>query len=699
MVNEYMYDDSSLNVSKEIDHVFSIANTLRGPYTADEYKKVIIPMTVIRRFECALEPTKEQVIERYEKNKDTPVTIFNRISGFSFYNTSKYTLKELLNDPDNIAINFNSYIDGFSSNVQDILENLQFKNEIKRMDKSGRLLGVIRKFSDLDLDPKIIDGHKMGYMFEYIIRRFSENVNAGEHYTPREVIRLMSNIVLSEGSEDIIADKHKVVTVLDMACGTGGMLSTTNDFIKRKNPDAEVHLYGQEIGNESYAICLADMLIKGQNSDNIQFKDTLIEDAFPNQSMRIVIANPPFGTSWAGKDAPEGEEEAVRLEYKKGFDGRFGAGLPGTGDIQLLMMQHAIYKMDESKGRVAIITNGSPLFAGGTMSGESQIRRYMIEHDLIEAIIALPTDLFYNTNIGIYVFILSKNKRKERRGKIQLIDATSFFRKMNKSLGKKQKEISPDNCNAITKLYTDFEENEFSKIFPSEEFLYREYVVYQPLQRNYAITKERLESERFSDVLLSFFDQDKYEELLATDPRSPKDEKILRSYELAKPAVEQILKVLSDNISDKVYKNEKEFTTLIRSILSDIPDLDPDAKNLSTKRNSVIEKVSDGLSVMDKTVPIKKDREGKIIVDKETKDSEFIKFAQDPEEYFKLEVLPHVPDAIYMQDQDKDGNDKIGAEFPFTRYFYKYQEPEKSEDLLKQFQDIEKELKKKIASL
>ena len=478
MITEVMMDDTTLNVSKEVDLVFSIANSLRGAYKSDKYKDVIIPMIIIRRFECALAKTKDAVVNAFKANRELPSQILESIAGFKFYNTSKYTLAELLNDADNIVTSFKSYIEGFSPNVQSIIRNLDFEKQIDFMDKNHRLLGVVRKFSELDKNPSTIDGIKAGYMFEEIIRKFSENAEAGDHYTPREVIRLLVNIILAEGCDDLYTEGREV-TVLDMACGSGGMLSTTHDFITRMNPDANVRLFGQEINPESYAICLADMLIKGENADNIRLQDTMKADCFEDQSMRIVITNPPFGQAWGGKDAGDGVESAVKAEHKKAEkneDSRFPAGLPSSGDMQLLFMQHAISKMSK-EGRAAVISNGSPLFSGSTTSGESQIRRFMLEEDLIEAIIALPTDFFYNTSIGIYAFILSKNKRAERRDKIQLINAVDMWKPLRKSLGKKRKEISRGDMRRITEIYSAFEEGQFCKIFDNEEFMYKEYTV------------------------------------------------------------------------------------------------------------------------------------------------------------------------------------------------------------------------------
>lgn len=340
-LNEYYTDQNHIDVTKEVNLVLSIANSLRGSFEAEKYKDVIIPMVIIRRFECALEETKESFIEYYENNPSKPAQFYEKKTGYPFYNTSKYSLKKLLDDSDSIESNFNSYIDGFSENVKEILNNLEIKNQIKKMNKNNRLYNVVKKFSEIDFNPKTVDNHKMGYIFEDIIRRYSENVDAGDHYTPREVIRLMVEILLAENCDDILTGDSKVVTVLDAACGSGGMLSTTHDYIKLKNSTADVRLFGQEILESSYAICAADMLIKGQDIRNIKggekIANTLKKDCFENQKMRFVIMNPPFGTPWGGKDAPEGQEKAVKVEYKKGVDGRFGAGLPATTDAQLLL--------------------------------------------------------------------------------------------------------------------------------------------------------------------------------------------------------------------------------------------------------------------------------------------------------------------------------------------------------------------------
>lgn len=563
---DVMWDDSPVDVSTEVNFIWSIANKLRGTYQSDKYKDVIIPMVIIRRFECALAPTKIAVVEKFEANPSFPEKAMCKIAGFQFYNTSKFTLKELTNDANHLAANFKAYIQGFSSNVQDIIKSLDFEKQIDKMDKNDRLLSVVKAFSELDLNPQTIDNVKMGYIFEDLIRRFSENAEAGDHYTGRDIIKLMVNILLAEGCDDIF-DDGKVITVLDQACGTGGMLSTSYNFIKRYNPTADVRLFGQELNPESYAICLAEMLIKGQNAENIRYQDTMKADCFKETKMRFVIENPPFGTPWGGKNAATGVEKAVNEEFEKGFDGRWGAGLPGSSDMQMLFLQSAIDKLDDHLGRAAIIENGSPLFSGGTASGESQIRRYFLEQDLIEAIIALPTDLFYNTGIATYIWVFSKNKRPERKGKIQLIDASSFYKKLRKGLGNKKNEISPENRSKITQLYANFEENEYCKIYPNTEFIYREYTVMQPLQRSYAINEERINNLRTGDTLNTYYNEGKIFEFENAETLSGKDLAKLEKMQAFKSTYDAILEALQDASSDTTYPSPDSFMPVLTQLL------------------------------------------------------------------------------------------------------------------------------------
>lgn len=695
-----MWDDSPIDVSTEVNFIWSIANKLRGTYQSDKYKDVIIPMVIIRRFECALAPTKKKVLETFAANPNYPAKAMYRVSGYQFYNTSGFDLAELVNDSEHLAANFKAYIQGFSANIQDIIRSLDFDKQIDKMDKNNRLLSVVKAFSELDLDPRTIDNVKMGYIFEELIRKFSENAEAGDHYTGRDIIKLMVNILLAEGCDDIF-DDGKVITVLDQACGTGGMLSTSYNFIKRYNPTADVRLFGQEINPESYAICLAEMMIKGQNAENICFQDTMLADRFKGTKMRFVIMNPPFGTAWGGKDAPEGVEAAVNAEHKK-VESRWKAGLPGTGDMQMLFLQSAIDKMDDNFGRAAIIENGSPMVNGGTASGESQIRRWMLENDLIEAIIALPIDLFYNTGIATYIWVFSKNKRPERKGKVQLIDASSFFHKLRKALGDKKNEISPEDRSAITKLYADFEPGEFCKIYRNEEFLYREYVVMQPLQRSYAITPERIEAMLSKGSLSGLYDAAKVDELENAEELTGKDLKKLEAFQNNKPVFDAIVAALQAAVSETVYYSPAAFMPVLAQALgSGLPvPAGEEPKPLADKK--LMEKIADGLSVMDKKAEIQRDRKGNVLYDKETKDTEIVPFEESIDTYMAREVLPHVPDARAFFEENlgtKKPVIKTGAEIPFTRYFYKYQEPVASDELEVRFMELELSVTERVAKL
>ena len=680
-IKNILSDDNPIDVTSEVNFIWSIANKLRGPYQSDKYKDVIIPMVIIRRFECALEKTKQAVIDKFKAQPSLPAKAMYKISGYSFYNTSEFTLSELLNDADHLAANFKSYITGFSSNIQDIIKNLEFDKQIDKMDKHNRLLSVVKAFSELDLDPTTIDNMKMGYIFEELIRKFSENAEAGDHYTGRDIIKTMVSILLSEGCDDIF-EEGKIITILDQAAGTGGMLSTANSYIKKFNPTADVRLFSQEVNPESYAMCLAEMLIRGQNAENIRLQDTMKADCFKDIKMRFVIENPPFGCPWGGKDAPEGDEKAVKDEVLKGKCGRFPAGAPGTGDMQLLFIQSAIDKMDDINGRACIIENGSPLFSGGTSSGESQIRRWLLENDYIEAIIQLSTDMFYNTGISTYIWVLSKNKRMERKGRIQLIDASHLCHKLRKSLGNKKNEITPEDRREITKLYADFLPNEHCQIYENTEFLYREYAIMQPLQRNYAITEDRINTMLQNGSLSDFYDEEKEFELENKEDLSIKELQKLNKFRSNKSVYEAIIDTLKNNTSENIYKSSKTFLPVINDVLKKL--------NLDKK---VIEKIAKGLSLMDKTAEIQKDKKGNIIYDTDTKDTEIVPWNTDINDYMEKEVLPYVPDAKWFFEENLEKKKpviKIGAEIPFTRYFYKHQRLRPSIDLAKKFIDLEK---------
>lgn len=691
---DVLWDDNPVDITSEANFIWSIANKLRGVYMPDKYGDVIIPMTIIRRLECALEPTKKAVVAQFEKNPAYPEKAMYRLSGFQFYNTSNFTLKELCNDADHIEENFKAYIAGFSSNVQSLLndeDTLNIGSHIKTMSKGGCLYTVVKAFSELDLSPETYDSIKMGYIFENLIGRFFQNVDAGQYYTGRDIIKMCVSLLIAEGCDDIFED-GKIITVCDQACGTGGMLSTAYSYLRHYNPTADVRLFGQEYNGVSHAIGLAEMLIKGQNAENFRHADTFKEDCFKGTKMRFVLENPPFGTPWAGKDAKEGQEQAVNDEYAKGFDGRWGAGLPSGGDAQLIFIQSAIDKMDEHNGRAAIIENGSPLFTGGTASGESQVRRWLLENDLIEAIVQMPTDLFYNTGISTYVWILSKNKRKERKGKIQLIDASSICHKLRKPLGNKKNEFSPEDRATITKLYADFEENELVKIYDNEEFIYREYAVMQPLQRSFSITDESISAMLQTGALKGLWDDAKVAELeeLGTTITG-KDQKKLDAYYETKPVYDAILNALNNAKSDNKWLSPSDFEPVLIKILTDV-----------TSDKKLIGKILDGLSVMDKTAEIQRDKKGNIIYDKTTKDSEIVKWGETIEEYMAREVLPHVPDAQWFWEEDLSKKTPVirtGAEIPFTRYFYKYQQPTPSEELEVKFTKLELSVSERIAKL
>ena len=463
------------------------------------------------------------------------------------------------------------------------------------------------------------------------------------------------------------------------------MLSVADNYIKRFNPSADVKLFSQEVNPESYAMCLAEMLIRGQDANNILLRDTMKIDAFPDNKMRFCIMNPPFGQPWGGKDAPEGVEQAVKDEYLKGDDSRWPAGLPGSGDMQLLFVQSALHKVDDNVGRVAIVENGSPLFTGGTSSGESQIRRWLLENDYIEAIIQLNIDMFYNTGIATYIWILSKNKREERRNKIQLIDASSFSHKLRKALGKKKNEISLDDRAKITELYYNFEENEYCKIFDNTDFIYREYSVMQPLQRNYSITEDRINSMINNNSLKSLYDVSQVNKLENKSELTGKQQNKLNNFYESKPLYDKIIQALYDNISDEIYDNPSLFEPIIYNILD---KLISDSKQLK----KLVEKIVEGLSVMDKTAVIHKDKKGNIIYDKSTKDIELVSYNVDIEDYMEQEVLPHVPDAKAFFEENlkiKKPKIKTGAEIPFTRMFYKYKPLRPSDEILQEIkQDI-----------
>lgn len=469
--------------------IWSVADLLRGDYKQSDYGKVILPFTVLRRLDCVLESTKEAVLAEYaEKQKAgiNPEPFILRKAGQSFYNTSPLDMKKLMGDPENISANLYSYVQGFAPSVRDVFDHFEFNTQVERLSKAGLLYQVTEKFAQVDLHPNAVSNVQMGSVFEELIRKFAEisNETAGEHFTPREVIRLMVNLIFIE-DDDILSKKGVVRTIYDPTAGTGGMLSVAGEYLAEHNPEARLTVFGQELNPESYAICKADMLIKGQDVANIVIGNTLSEDGHAHKKFDYMLSNPPFGVEW------KKVEKEIRKEHEQmGFNGRFGAGLPRVSDGSMLFLLHLISKMrpaSEGGSRFGIVLNGSPLFTGGAGSGESEIRRYVLENDLVEAIIGLPTDMFYNTGISTYVWIVSNRKPEARKGKVQLIDASGMWQKMRKNLGSKRKEINDERIDYITRIFGEFVEDsqdgkQVSRIFENQDFGYSTITVERPLR-------------------------------------------------------------------------------------------------------------------------------------------------------------------------------------------------------------------------
>ena len=563
----------STSINEKAALIWAIADKLTGVYKPHEYGEVILPLTVIRRFDCILTDTKEAVLEKYDEVKNLPMrdVLLRKVSGYEFYNTSKYTFEKLLDDPDNIEENFHDYLNGFSENVRDIIEKFKFDGHIDTMANKGILYIVIKEFTSTraNLHPDVISNLEMGYIFEEIIRRFSEshNEDAGQHYTPREVIRLMVNILFYDDSSTL-SGKNIARTIYDPACGTGGMLSVAEEYLHELNSATELMSFGQELNDQTFAICKADMLIKGNNADFIKDGNTLSDDQFEGQKFDYIISNPPFGREW------KNEKRVVEDEAKRRFAGRFGAGLPAASDGQMLFLMTAISKMKEPRdggSRIAIIHNGSPLFTGDAGSGPSDIRKYILESDLLEAIIALPNDIFYNTGIATYIWVLSNKKAGTRReGKVQLINANGLYEKRRKALGNKRNDIPESAIAEITQIYGDFRETEISKIFNNDDFGYTKITVERPLR---------------------------------------------------------------DENGELILKNGKK---------------QPDTS---------------------------------------LRDTENVPLTENIQDYFEREVLPFAPDAWI--DEKKS---KVGYEIPFTRYFYKYEAPQPSAEIMAEILELEKEL-------
>ncbi|MEG1255534.1 class I SAM-dependent DNA methyltransferase [Clostridium sp.] len=662
------------NNFNHVAFLWNIAESLRGTYKEEDYRKVMLPMIVVRRFDCLLDDYNKEIIKEVYNNYDfMPEEEIDEIViadlkenhgiDLQFYNVSDFTWRKLLDDSENIKSNFEEYLNGFSNNVKEIIGKFKFKEEITQLDKKNKLYAVLQKMSEVDLHINNVSNNKMGYIYEEMLRRFTENSAAGEQYTPREVIKLCMEMLFL-GKKSFISEEGKVISIADFCCGTGGMLSIAEAYIEKLNDKAIVNVYGQELLDESFAICQADMLMKGQNPDNIRLGNTLTEDRFSGESMRFIISNPPFGVTW--KD----EEKKVKEEADLGFDGRFGAGTPRVSDGSLLFLENMISKMyqDEEGSRIAIIFNGSPLFTGDAGSGESNIRKWIIENDLLEGIIALPTDMFYNTGISTYIWVITNRKDERRKGKIQLVNATEFYKPMRKSLGNKRKEISIDQIEEIKHIYENFTENEKCKIFDNEEFGYRKITIERPLKLSFKVNEETIERVKETTQFIN----------LAVSKK--KDEAVKAGEEAAgREQQESIIKMLESFDLNKEYLNREVF----------IKDIKGKAKTFGiTLGAALLKAILNAIGERNENADICKDSKGNIESDSSLKDTESIPLKQDINAYFEKEVKPHVSDA-YM---DENTFNNIGYEVPFTRYFYKYEKLRPFAEIMKEVEELEGEI-------
>jgi type I restriction enzyme M protein len=684
--------------SQLANFIWSICNLLRGPYKRNEYRKVILPLTVLRRFDCLLAPTKERVLKEHAQIKAKPESVvrslLEKITGRQFYNLSRLDLPKLLDDPNQLAPNLNSYINGFSKNVREIMERFAFDQQIVRMAEKNLLYEVIKVFSRIDLSLERVDSMQMGYVFEELIRIGAEQSNeeAGEHFTPREVIKLMVNLLL--WSEKDLGRSHVVKTIYDPACGTGGMLSVSENYILALNNQANPLLFGQDWNDEAWAVCKSDMLIKGEDADNIRLGDTFTRDGFDRdaQDRKItfdyMLANPPFGVEW------KQQARYIRQENETlGYEGRFGAGLPRINDGSLLFLQHMLAKMrspTDGGSRIGIVFNGSPLFTGDAGSGESNIRQWIIENDWLEAVVALPDQLFYNTGIFTYIWVLTNRKEKERKGKVQLIDARQFFVKMRKSLGNKRHKIGdadegePDQIGDVTCIFGDFQDGEtrtlafnggektvvVSKIFDNADFGFHKITVERPLRLNFQACAERIERLENETAFRNLAASKKKNEAVRQ-----------REIEAGQKRQEEIcglLRAFAQAHGETLYKDRKAFLLQLREI-----DRNLGVRLSATELNAVLS----ALSERDETAEVCQEKHGKPEPDPELRDTENVPLKGSIEEYFKREVLPHVPDAWI--DHNKT---KVGYEIPLNRHFYRYEPPRPLEEIEADIKTLEGEI-------
>ena len=661
------------NFSERVSFIWSVADLLRGPYKPAQYGKVILPLTVLRRLDCVLEPTKQKVLDKAASLKASGIKdiepILNKAAGQKFHNTSKLDFQKLKGDPDKVATNLAFYIKHFSSKARQIFEYFKFDEQIATLSEANRLYLVVSKFAEIDLHPSVVSNHEMGLIFEDLIRRFNEasNETAGDHFTPREVIRLMVNLLFTPDSQ-VLRTPGTVRTLYDPACGTGGMLSVAEEFLRELNPDAKLEVFGQDYNNEAFAVCCSDMMIKGQHADNIKFGDSFTQDGLPGKKFDYLLANPPFGVEWK----PQADQ--INAEHEeKGFDGRFGPGLPRINDGSLLFIMHMISKMKPEGSRLAIVFNGSPLFTGDAGSGESEIRRWIIESDWLEAIVALPTEMFYNTGIATYLWILTNRKRRDRRGKVQLINATDLFVKMRKSLGNKRNELSDGNIAEIVDLYGDLTKNGRSKLFDNSDFGYHQITVERPLRLAFQVKPERIAALKEEGAF----------QKLATSKKKGKEGQ--REIEAGQVLQQQIITMLESMDAKVVDKKRPKFEARLAKAL------DKAGLNLSAPLRKAVLSV---LSERDENADICLDGDGNPEPDADLRDYENVPLKENIHVYFDREVKPYVPDAWI--DESKT---RIGYEIPFNRHFYKYTPPRPLEEIKAEIKTIEQDILRLLAEV
>ena len=664
--------------SDKANFLWSIAELLRDSFKRSKYQDIILPLTVLRRIDCVLAPTKPTVLATYGKLKGKLENLDPQLrvaSGFSFYNTSPFDFETLLNDYQNLSTNLHAYLNGFSDNMREVLDKFDFANTIGKLDEAGLLFIVLERFKNVDLHPDKVSNLEMGYIFEELIRRFNEalNENPGEHFTPREVIRLMVNLTLAQDA-DALARNHIVRKVCDPCCGSGGMLTSAKERILEINPHADVHLFGQEVNPETFAVCKSDLYMKspdGRDADNVRFGSTLSHDQHRGQRFDYQLANPPYGKEW------KNDKEAVEGEAEKGSNGRFGAGLPRISDGQLMFLQHMLSRMTlpkEGGGRVAIVMNGSPLFTGDAGSGESEIRRWILENDWLEAIVALPEQLFYNTGIATYVWVLTNRKPAARQGKVQLINATDLWTPMRKSLGDKRREIGEGQIREVVGIYESFADGERAKVFDTTDFGYRKITVERPLRLNFAATPERIARLR---------DQAAFQNLARSKKKAATERE---AEEKAGRAQQKEILALLGSLPATLYKDR----SLFLDVLDEAASVEGVASNKQLRKA-----ILDALSERDETAAVCCDDKGAPEPDPELRDTENVPLKEDIYAFFAREVAPYVPDAWINEDvrDRKDGQvGKVGYEINFNRYFYKYQPPRPLEEIEADIRTLEKEI-------